>query len=457
MTLELPRTIAELRERYVRHDLSPVEVTRTLLDQAARSQPRLNAFITITNEQAIAQAQRAEKRVMKGETAPLLGVPISLKDLIDQRGVATTAGSGLFREHIAARDALVAKRLFSAGAISLGKNNLHEFAFGVTSNNPHFGAVHNPWDPGHIPGGSSGGSGAAVAAGIGPVSMGSDTGGSIRIPAALCGVVGLKPTYGRVPKSHVFPLSVSLDHVGPLSASVADSAIVLQVIAGHAANDPTTSHRTVSDYVGEIGQPVHGLRIAVIRQHVRAAQPEVAAAVSKALDLLGDLGAKLIEVDWPELETIHDAQVAILYAESWAVHKDRVESQPQTYGADLRRRWTAISDDQLRAARATRQRARASVTELLLHYDALVGPTVPIAAPPLDVAPEIRLDLTRFTEPYNLTGLPAISVPCGFTAGGLPIGLQIGARPFNEAGAVRVAHAYEQATDWHLRRPPVAW
>lgn len=461
---DLPQTVQALTDAYSRRELSPVEVTEVLLRRARDSQPTINAFIAITAEQAMEQARAAERMLARGGRTPLLGIPVTLKDLFDQHGVPTTAGSSLRRDAFAEADAPVVRRMFEAGAISLGKTNLHECAYGITNDNPHFGAVHNPWDRTRIPGGSSGGAGAAVAAGIGPVAMGSDTGGSIRIPAALCGVVGLKPTYGRVPKAGVFPLSASLDHAGPLARTVADAASTLECIAGPSPDDPTSAARPVDRYTEALGRQIGGLRVGVIEQHMRDLAPEVGAAVEAAIGALSRLGAHVRRVSWPDYDDVRPAQSAIQYAEASAVHRASLEAHPEAYGDDVRQRLqeglAVLAVDYI-AAFEKQRRLKASIADLLREVDVLAGPTVPIPAQPIGqltlvfngAETTVRAQLTRFTWPYNITGLPAISVPCGFTSEGLPIGLQLGTRAFEEMTLLQAAHAYEQATEWHVRRP----
>lgn len=461
---DIPQTVRALTDAYGRGELSPVEVTEALLRRARASQATLNAFIAITGERAMEQARAAERLIAGGSRTPLLGIPVTLKDLFDQRGVPTTAGSPLRRGAIADADAPVVRRMFESGAVSLGKTSLHEWAYGITSDNPHVGAVRNPWDLSHIPGGSSGGAGAAVAAGIGSIGMGSDTGGSIRIPAALCGVVGLKPTYGRVPKSGVFPLSASLDHAGPLARTVADAAVALECIAGESADDRTSSARPVDRYTEALDRTIAGLRVGVVEQHMRDLDPEVGAAVEAAISVLSRLGARVERLAWPDYDDIRPAQSSIQYAEASAVHRATLEAHPEAYGDDVRQRLqeglAVLAVDYI-AALETQRRLQASIAGLLRDVDILAGPTVPIPAQPIGrltmvfngAETTVRAQMTRFTWPYNITGLPAISVPCGFTSDGLPIGIQLGARAFDELTLLRAAHAYEQATEWHVRRP----
>jgi aspartyl-tRNA(Asn)/glutamyl-tRNA(Gln) amidotransferase subunit A len=453
-------SIAELREAYRRRRVSPVEVTRELLERAERLQPRINAFITITAERALAQARAAERRLRRGDGdgdgPPLLGVPITLKDLYDQRGVPTTAGSGLRREAAAAADAPVVGRLFRAGAVSLGKTNTHELAWGASGINPHFGAVRNPWDPERIAGGSSGGAGAAVAAGLGLVGMGTDTAGSVRIPAALCGVVGLKPTYGLVPVAGVVPLFPTLDHAGPLTRTVADAALVLSVIAGRDRADASSVRRPKEDYTATLGAGIEGMRVGMVAQQRENVEAEVLAAVDAAAGVLERLGARVVAVAWPEVPSTRG-----IVAEGAAVHRAAFEANPDGFGPDARRSLEAAMEiravDYLAALRSVGE-VRARTEELFLaadgeRVDVLVGPTMASPARRLDATSSATGALVRLTGAYNVAGIPAISVPCGFTSGGLPVGLQIAGRRFDEAAVLRVACAYEQASDWHLRRP----
>jgi aspartyl-tRNA(Asn)/glutamyl-tRNA(Gln) amidotransferase subunit A len=456
---DLPGSIAALQQAYRRRQLSPVEVTRALLERAQRLQPLLRAFITVTPEQALAQAHAAERRLRDGETSPLLGAPLTLKDVYDQRGVPTTAGSGLRRTAVATADAPLVRRLFRAGAISLGKTNLDELAYSGTGSNLHFGAVRNPWDLARRPGGSSAGAGAAVASGLGLVGMGSDTVGSIRVPAALCGVVGLKPTYGRVPTAGMVPLYASLDHAGPLSRTVADAAAVLQVVAGGSRADPRASSRARGDYVGALGAGIAEMRVGLVALPRTEVDGEVSAAVDAAVATLEQLGARVLPVTWPALPPVEG-----LSAEAAVTHRELLETNPDGLGPYVRRRLEqgmAVRAVTYLASQRTLRELRRQTGRLFRAttgepVDVLLGPTLPRAATLLDGSDGAGGGWTRFTRPYNETGLPAITVPCGFTSRGLPIGLQVAGRPFAETDVLRVAHAYEQATDWHRRRPPLA-
>jgi aspartyl-tRNA(Asn)/glutamyl-tRNA(Gln) amidotransferase subunit A len=446
--------------------VSPVELAEGVLARIERF-AALNAFITVTADVALAQAREAEREIGRGEyRGPLHGIPVSLKDIIDTRGIRTTCGSRIRSEHVPAGDAAVTERLRTAGAVLLGKTALHEFAFGVTTDNPHYGPTRNPWRPERIPGGSSGGSGAAVSAGLGAASLGTDTGGSVRIPAALCGVVGLKPTYGRVSRHGVFPLSWTLDHVGPLTRSVEDAAIVLQAIAGPDARDASTLGHSVPDFVAGLRQPLGGLRVGVPTDEYHEEMAEdVRAQFRAALDVLASLGLRAEPVSFPRPPAARVSAFAIIRAEAASIHEEWVRDRPGDYGPDtlelLRQGLFETAAQYLRAQKVRALLLR-ETEELLRPYAALVLPTTPATAPAIkqktialpgrDV--EVRDLLTRFTRLINLVGLPAITVPCGFGADGLPVGLQIVGGPMDERTILAIAHAYEQATPWHTRRPP---
>ena len=453
-------TISELGRRLRRREVSPVEITQECLGRIERLNPALNAFITVMGESALADARQAEAEMVRGEwRGPLHGVPVALKDLIDTSGVRTTAASALWQDRVPDKDAEVVRRLRQAGAVIVGKNNLHECAYGGSSLISYFGDVHNPWDVGRIAGGSSGGSAAAVAAGLAYAAMGTDTAGSIREPAALCGCVGLKPTYGRVPSRGVIPLSLSLDHVGPLAASVEDAAIVLQAIAGYDAADLTSADVPVADYVSAMRESVKALRVGVPRGYFYDdLDPEVASAMEHALRGISTLVAEIKEVqlDVPTDRTLQAA-------ESYAYHAENVAKTPELYQAETGRR--ILSGDKVSAAEYIQRRreleeARRRIRAVFADVDVLVTPTMPIPAPAiadLKADPEAlrpaELKLLRNTRPFNVWGLPAISVPCGFTQSGLPIGLQIAGPHWREDLVLRLGHAYEQATAWHKRRP----
>ena len=441
-----------------RREVSPVEITRSCLERIERRNPALNAFITVTAESALAEARVAETEVGRGEwRGPLHGIPVALKDLIDTAGVRTTSASGLHKDRVPERDAEVTRRLRQAGAVIIRKNNLHEFAYGGSSLVSYFGEVHNPWDVGHIAGGSSGGSAAAVVAGLACAAIGTDTAGSIREPTALCGCVGLKPTYGRISSRGVIPLSTSLDHVGPLAASVADAAIVLQAIAGYDAADITSFDVPVGDYVGALREDVKKMRVGVARDYFfDDLDPEVAAAMDHAVHRVATLVAEMKEVklDVPSDRTLQAA-------EAYAYHAAKVAASAELYQPETVRR--IRSGEKVTAAEYIERRreleeARRDIGRVFADVDVLVTPTTPLPAPSIaelkanpDALRPAELKLLRNTRPFNVWGLPAISVPCGFTQSGLPIGLQIAGPQWREDLVLRLAHAYEQATAWHKR------
>jgi len=452
-------SISELAPRLRRREISPIEITRACLERIERLNPALNAFITVTGESALAEARAAEAEIGRGEwRGPLHGVPVALKDLIDTANVRTSSGSALHEDRVPERDAEVVRRLRQAGAVIVGKNNLHEFAYGGSSLVSYFGDVHNPWDVGRIAGGSSGGSAAAVVAGLACAAIGTDTAGSIREPAALSGCVGLKPTYGRVSSRGVIPLSTSLDHVGPLAATVADAAIVLQAIAGYDAGDTTSLDVPVGDYAGALREDAKQMRVGVPRDYFfYDLDPEVAAAMEHALDGIATLVAEMKEV---RLEVPTDRTLQA--AEAYAYHAANVAASPELYQPETVRR--IRSGEKVTAAEYIERRreleaARRSISAVFAGVDVLVTPTTPLPAPSiaeLEANPdELRpaeLKLLRNTRPFNVWGLPAISLPCGFTQGGLPIGLQIAGPHWREDLVLRLAFAYEQATAWHKRR-----
>jgi len=446
-------TIAELAPRLRRKDISPVELTRDCLDRIEKLNPELNAFITVTAESALAEAQAAEDEISRDAwRGPLHGIPVALKDLIDTAGTRTTAGSALFEHRVPSEDAEVARRLRRAGAVILGKNNLHEFAYGGSSLVSFFGDIHNPRNVGHIAGGSSGGSVAAVAAGLCYAAIGTDTAGSIREPAALCGCVGIKPTYGRVSARGVISLSWSLDHVGPLAATVGDAAMVLQAIAGYDALDVCSADVAVADYVSALRDGAKKLRVGIPRKYFYDdLDDEVRAGVERAITVIGTLVEDVREI---QIEVSSDRTVQA--AESFAYHAENVARRPELYQPETLRR--IRSGENISAAEYIQRRReldeeRRNARNIFAEVDLLVTATTPIAAPaiaelkkdPAALRPA-ELTLLRNTRPFNVWGLPAISVPCGFTKGGLPIGLQIAGPHWREDLVLRLAYAFEQAT-----------
>lgn len=444
-----------LRSRSV----AALELTEASLTRIAAREPELNAFITVTGDDARRRARAADGR------GALAGAPIALKDLFDVAGVPTTGGSKIFATNVPAVDGEIARRLFGAGGIDIGKTNLHEWAFGVTTDNPHFGPTRNPWALDRIPGGSSGGNGAALSAGLCFGAIGSDTGGSIRIPASLCGIVGLKPTYGRVSLRGAIPLAWSLDHPGPMARTVRDTAVLLQIIAGYDPRDPVSVDVPVDDYLADIEGGVRGSRIGVVRgrffERLNAnEQPanDVAAAVREATAVLAAEGARVEDIELPRTDELRETQRVIIGTEAFAYHRDRIGANRTAYGADVAQRIDVGAKNtggEYAAARRTRDELRRTYGDTLGAWDAIVLPTTPITAPLREGQDAVAAaaTLTAYTSPFNLTGLPAISVPCGFDANGLPIGLQLVSAPWAEARLLRVARAYERATSWHERRP----
>jgi aspartyl-tRNA(Asn)/glutamyl-tRNA(Gln) amidotransferase subunit A len=439
---------------------SSVELTRACIANIERLDGDLVAFISKTLDRALADAERADRDLAAGaDRGAFQGIPVALKDLYDVKGDVTTAGSRIFASSVAAADSAVTERLRAASAVLLGKTNLHEWAFGVTNQNPHFGSAKNPWDPTRIPGGSSGGSAIAIATGMCFVSPGSDTGGSIRIPAALCGVAGIKPTYGRVSLRGAVPLSWSLDHSGPLARAVRDLAIALQALAGYDALDPVSADVPVDDYVARLEDGVKGVRILMPAGYFfQDIDPEIDEAVREAARVLASLGAILSEDTLPRTDQLKETQGAILAVDAATFHRDRMRERPGDFGADvLQRLRTGEARTAIETAQARRNQAeiRREWVRTLSRVDLILTPTTPIPAPQREgqdaVAAAMRL--TANTAPFNFTGLPALSVPCGFTRQGLPIGLQLAAAPWRESLLLRAARAYEAATEWHARHP----
>lgn len=450
--------------------ISPVDLVQAYLDRIDKLDGKLRAYITVCAEPALAAARRVEQAIQRGETVgPLAGVPFAVKDQFDTAGVRTTFGSRIFAARVPMEDAPVVVRLRAAGAILLGKLNLTEFAFGGTLDFP-FGQPRNPWNPAHDPGGSSSGSGIATAAALAAVTLGEDTGGSVRGPASYCGVAGLRPSWGLVPRTGCFPVSWSMDAPGPLGRTVEDVALVLGVIAGPDPGDALVRRLPPPDYRNALGGGVRGVRVGVIREltHSPDTDPEVRAAVVAACEVLREAGAIVDEISLPLLPLAGAVFMAIADSEGAGLHRRWLRDRPGDYDAGTRRRLLTASLLPATAYhQATRARAliRTQVLDAVARRDVLVAPTQPRPAPPIaqGQAPVTSAEeaaarfFTRrsYATPFSLAGTPAISVPCGFSAAGLPIGLQIAGRLFDEATVLRVAHTYEQTTAWHLRRPPV--
>jgi aspartyl-tRNA(Asn)/glutamyl-tRNA(Gln) amidotransferase subunit A len=462
-------SVAELSDLIGQREVSPVEVVDACLDRIAAVNGPVNAVVTLQPEVAIAEARAAEAEITHDRRrGPLHGIPIAHKDLYCTRGLRTTAGSRLKEDFIPEEDATVVARYREAGTVLLGKLNTQEFAYGPTNEHSLFGPVRNPWDLRCYSGGSSGGSGAALALEMLPAATGSDTGGSIRIPAACCGVCGLKPTYGRLSRYGIFPLCWTMDHAGPMARSARDVAMLLQPIAGRDPKDPTTADRAVPDYAAALDGRVAGLRVGVpTRYFYDRAQPEVEEILDRALEELAGLGVEMRLIDIPDVEHAAAAAAVIYYAEATAYHDDDLAAgRGPLYTARVRRFLELgnfiLARDYLQAQRFRTLLGR-RLAAALRDVDLLVTPTLPITATPIGepavtirgVDQPIYLALLRNTEPFNLTGLPALAVPCGFAQNGLPVGLQIVGRAFDEAGLLRLGDAFQRVTDWHLRRPPV--
>ena len=447
-------TIQQLGQAIRKGSISPVEVTSDCLARIEKLNPALNAFITVLADSALDQARRAEQEVRSGHyRGPLHGIPIGLKDILDTAGVRTTAASAQYKDRMPGEDAEVVRRVRAAGAVVLGKQNLHEFAYGGSSMISVFGEVRNSWDTARIAGGSSGGSATSVAAGLGVAAIGTDTAGSLRLPAAYCGVVGLKPTYGRVSARGVVPLSWSFDHVGPLANSVGDAAVMLQMLAGYDAGDPASIDAPVPDY-GALDKRPPRPRIGVPRSFFfDDLHPDVATAIEKTIQVFQGLHAEIRDI---RLEVPTDRTLSS--AESWAFHEPMVARSPELYQrATLDRIQSGAGITAAAALRARRdlEAGRHAIREVFEGLDIVLTPTVPIPPPliaelrehPENLRPQ-ELLMLRNTRPFNAWGIPAISLPCGLTTDGLPIGLQLAGPAWREDLLLQVAHAYEQATDW---------
>ncbi len=457
------KTAQLLRARKV----SSMELTQSALQHIGRLNGKLNAFLTVTEERAVERALKADDELARGtDRGPLHGIPIAVKDVFVTKGVRTTCGSKLFADHVPDHDAAVVERLEAAGAVLMGKTNMHELAYGITSNNPHFGPVRNPWDTARVPGGSSGGSGAAVAAGLVFMAMGSDTGGSIRIPASFCGTVGLKPTSGRVSRYGVLPLDFSLDHMGPLTRTVRDAAVTLEAIAGYDPQDDSSSHRPVQPYLPPAGVRLDGVRVGLPENfYFDRVDPAVDGAVRRMAQTAESLGARVEPVRVPDIAKVNVVGRVILLAEASAL-MERHLTRRRDFGADV----LALLDqgrlipatDYINAQRLRREMI-GQFREVWRKVDCLMTPATPAPAPLIGqtttefdgVAEDVRLAATRLVRGINVIGAPALAMPCGFDASGMPLGLQIVGRPFEEDLILKVGAAIEDATDFHGRQPAV--
>ena len=468
----LKLTITEIAPRIRGGEVSPVELTEASLARAERLQPQLNSFITILHEQARTQAREQEAAIARGDyLGPLQGIPIGIKDNLATAGILTTLGTRVLADYVPDEDAEVVRRCKQAGAIIIGKENLEEFAAGATSNNPFYGAVHNPWDLDHVPGGSSGGGAANVASGVTFASLGTDLGGSVRLPGTFCGVVGLKQSFGRVSQRGLLVTSFNGDHIGPMTRSVSDSALVLQAIAGYDSRDPSTIPVPVPDYSAALGQNLAGLKIGVpSNYYFEELDGEVEETVRRAIAALQELGVIIQEVSIPSMEYAGALNIAAM-ADRMVTHEPFIEANREDYGPDTLYRTLAgqfvLGRDYSKSMKVQRI-IKEEHARILTEVDFLVTPTSPVPAPRID-APYINMDgtdhrvrgpgsslISRNTSPMNATGLPAISVPCGFTESGLPIGIQFIGGPFDEARLFRLAQGYEAISPTMGRWPAIA-
>lgn len=486
--MELPfLSIREVSELIKRKEVSPVELTQSILDRIEGVDSKIHAYITILREEALRVSKEAEKQISSGTyLGALHGVPISVKDIFIMKGTRTTCGSKILENFVSSYDAMVVEKLKHSGAIIVGKNNMDEFAMGSSTENSYFGPTRNPWDLERVPGGSSGGSAAATSASICFASVGTDTGGSIRQPAALCGIVGLKPTYGRVSRFGMVAFASSLDQGGPLTKTVEDAALMLNAIAGGDARDSTSVHLPVPDYLGRLDGEIKGIRIGVPKEYfIKGIDVEVEGAVKNAIRLIEDLGCPVEEISLPHTEYAVSTYYLIAPSEASSnlarydgvrygfrvpdsnslremYHRTRAEG----FGAEVKRRIMigtyALSAGYYDAYYLKAQRVRTLIKrdfeEAFKKVDIIITPTSPEAAFKIGEKTDDPLKMYLsdiFTIPCNLAGLPGISIPCGFTSGGLPIGLQILGMPFDEETLLRVAHAYELHTNWKQKRPPI--
>jgi aspartyl-tRNA(Asn)/glutamyl-tRNA(Gln) amidotransferase subunit A len=452
-------TIRELGARYRKRELSPVEVTSALLARIEKLDPVLHSFVTLTADRAMADARAAEEALRRGDSRPLLGIPIAHKDIYLTKGIRTTGGSALLADWVPDEESTCGRRWQEAGTVMMGKLITHEFAFGLQFPGHRFQPARNPWNTAHIPGGSSSGSGAALAAGLVHGATGSDTGGSIRGPAAFCGIVGLKPTYGRSSRAGVLTLSWTLDHTGPMARTVEDCALLLQPLAGHDPLDPASARVPVEDYTAALGRDIRGVRIGVVRNYFfDGVDDEITRAFEEAMGTLRRLGADVRDVTIPSLAATHSF-LLIMLAEAYAYHERDLRTHPELYGDVLRERLLGgalVTGGEYVQAQRIRARIAAETAEVLRGVDVLATPTTPKPATPFALAhdPEFGFPKSNM-PPFNITGSPTLALPCGFSSTGLPLSMQLAGRPFEEARVLQIGHAYEQATSWHTRRPPV--
>ena len=452
-------SVSEAAEMIRNGDTSAVDLTRLMLDRIEKLNGSLNAFITVTADSALSQAEAADRELAGGhDRGPLHGIPVAIKDLIDTRGVLTTGGSKHYAERVPETDANVVERLREAGAVMLGKTGLHEMAFGSTSINPFFGAISNPWKLDYHPGGSSGGSAVAVAAGMAYAALGTDTGCSVRQPAQCCGIVGHKPTFGLVSKAGVLPLVSSMDHVGPITRCVRDAALVLQAIAGPDRGDPHALSDPVEDFLGQLDEPIDGTVIGVPREYFfEGGDSEVIEIVEKSLEVFSELGAQVREVKLPDCEVAYEAADAT-FSEIVDANGDALQRDPDGFSEPFKTRFQAMAQYRgaaYEAAQTYRVEFKRDVAEVMQHCEVLATPTSTVAAAPIAKRPRSHARERRKNACiFDFTGQPSISVPCGFTRDGLPVGLMLSGRMLEDSTVLRFARAFEKATPWHTYHPP---
>jgi aspartyl-tRNA(Asn)/glutamyl-tRNA(Gln) amidotransferase subunit A len=458
--MSAPPTIAEAARLIADKSLSPVELTKECLARIAKLDPALNSFLLLTEERALADARAAEARVMKGASKGKLdGIPIAHKDIYNTAGIRTTAHSKLLEHNVPTKDATTVHLLAEAGTVMLGKLATHEFAMGGPSFDLPWPPARNPWNPEHFTAGSSSGTGAAVAAGLILGGTGSDTGGSIRGPAALCGIAGIKPTYGLVSRAGILPLAFTLDHSGPMAWTSEDCAILLQAMAGYDATDPASANRPVPNFSAELNQGVKGLRVGVIRHFHETDHPvssATQAGIETGLAVLREQGAVISDITLSPLQDYHACGFLILIVEAYAVHEPWLQTRFYDYGESFRDRIglaALISGSEYLHAIRMRRDLCLEMAAAMADVDVVITAAQPGEALPIKDVPKWSSFKPNFTIPFNVTGFPALSVCTGFGAGGLPISMQIAAKPFCEPTLFRVAHAYEQATSWRGQRP----
>lgn len=462
----LLKPVTELSSLIASRELSSVELAEATLKQVDATQPLLNAYLDVFTDELIESAKAADSEIGKGNyEGPLHGIPIGLKDLIDVEGKVTTGGSAATDRIPATRDATVAERLRAAGALLIGKLNLVEFAFGFSSVNPHTGDVHNPWNLERVAAGSSSGSASAVATGAAAMALGTDTGGSVRMPAAACGITGLKPTYGLVSRHGVMDLSWSSDHVGPMCRTAADCALMMNAIAGHDPSDPASSRRPLPDFTSQLDRPLKDLRIGVPRDYFfENIDPEIESAVRSAIEYLRSEGAIVSEIPMPWVGVGRAVNVAVLLPEAAAVHRKRLDEQGDKYSPAVRHRLKAgleVSAVDYIHAQQVRAMFGDKLARSMQDIDVLITPTVPIQTPTIaETTPPPGSsfataggEFPNFTGVFDATGQPSLSLNCGFTKDGMPIGMMISGKSYADALLLGVGHAYQQLTDWHCRKP----